>query len=149
MEQHNGIHVYATPEAEQPATKHRRSLGTLLSNLAQETATLAQQEVALARAEMSAKVSQMGTGLATLILGGLVLFAGLLKLLDAAIYGIAQWLAPAQGPWLAAVLVGGVVAIIGLILFLTGRQKLQPRHLAPERTIASLQRDKDVLKEHV
>jgi hypothetical protein len=126
-----------------------RSLGTLLSDLTQETTTLVQQEVALARAEMAEKVSQVGNGLAILVIGGLILFAGLLKLLDAAIYGLGKLLPPEQVPWLAAVIVGGIVALIGLIMLLKGRSALKPKHLAPQRTAASLQRDKEFVKEHV
>lgn len=139
----------ASKQPSATSTREDRSFGTLLSDLTQETTTLVQQEVSLARAEMSEKVSQVGNGLAILVIGGFVLFAGLIKLLDAAIYGIGTLLPPEQAPWLAAVIVGGIVAVIGLIMLLKGRSNLQARHLTPQRTVESLQRDKEFVKEHV
>lgn len=141
MESRNESHTYATND--------ERSLGTLFSDITRETTTLVQQEIALARTEVSEKVSQVGTALASLIIGGLVLFAGLLKLLDAAVYGIAELFPPDQGPWLAALIVGAVIAIIGLIMFQKGRSNLKPDQLAPQRTVHSLQRDKEFAKEQV
>lgn len=132
-----------------PPGKDDRSLGTLVSELTRETATLVQQEIALAKAEISEKVSQVGYGLASLVLGGLILFAGILKLLDAAIFGIAGLFANEdQGLWIAALIIGGIVAIIGAIMLQKGRSNLQPGNLAPQRTAESLRRDAEFTKEH-
>jgi hypothetical protein len=136
-------------ESRAPFTNDDRSLGTLVADLTRESTTLVQQEVALARAEVSEKVSQVGTALASLIIGGLVLFAGLLKLLDAAIYGIGEMFPPDLGPWLAALIVGAIVAIIGMVMLQKGRRNLKPEHLAPQRTVDSLKRDKKFAKEQV
>jgi drug/metabolite transporter (DMT)-like permease len=136
-------------EARMYSNKEDRSLGTLFSELTQGTATLVQQEIALAKAEMSEKVSQLGSSLATLIIGGFVLFAGLLKLLDAAIYGIAELLPPDLTPWLAALIVGVIVAIIGAVMLQKGRSNLKSTNLAPQRTAESLRRDKEFAKEQV
>jgi uncharacterized BrkB/YihY/UPF0761 family membrane protein len=131
------------------ATKDERSLGTLFSELSQETSTLVQQEVALAKAEMSEKLSHFGHAIASLAIGGLVLFAGLLVLLDAVVYGISELLPPELRPWLAALIVGAIVAGIGFILLQKGRGTLQSGTLTPQRTAESLRRDKDMVKEHV
>jgi Putative Actinobacterial Holin-X, holin superfamily III len=84
-----------------------------------------------------------------LVIGGLALFAGLLKLLDAAIYGLGRLMQADLALWLPALIVGGVVAIIGLIMLQKGRRNLKPVNLAPRRTAASLQRDAEFVKEHV
>jgi hypothetical protein len=131
------------------ATKDERSLGTLFSELSQETTTLVQQEVALAKAELSEKLAHLGRAVASLAIGGLVLFAGLLVLLDAAVYGLSTLLPPELRPWLAALIVGGVVAGIGFVLLQKGRSTLHSATLAPQRTAESLRRDKDMVKEHV
>ena len=131
------------------SNKEDRSFGSLFAELTQETTTLVQQEVALAKAEMSEKISQVGSGLATLIIGGFVLFAGLLKLLDAVIFGIAELLPPDLTPWLAALIVGGIVAIIGAVMLQKGRSNLKSTNLAPQRTAESLRRDKEFAKEQV
>lgn len=126
-----------------------RSIGTLVSELSQETTTLLQQEIALAKTEMSEKVSQVSTALVSLALGGLVLFAGLLVLLDALVYGLSEIMPPDLTPWLPALIVGVVVAIIGAVLLQKGRSNLQTSSLMPQRTATSLQRDKNMVKEQV
>ncbi len=136
-------------EARIYSNKEDRSFGSLFTELTQETTTLVQQEVALAKAEMSEKISQVGSGLATLIIGGFILFAGLLKLLDAVIFGIAELLPPDLTPWLAALIVGGIVAIIGAVMLQKGRSNLKSGNLVPQRTAESLRRDKEFVKEQV
>jgi drug/metabolite transporter (DMT)-like permease len=121
----------------------------LVSELSQETTTLLQQEIALAKTEMSEKVSQVSTALVSLALGGLVLFAGLLVLLDALVYGLSELLPPDLTPWLPALIVGIVVAIIGAVLLQKGRRNLQTSSLMPQRTATSLQRDTHMVKEQV
>jgi xanthine/uracil permease len=130
-------------------TRDDRSIGTLVSELSQETTTLLQQEIALAKTEMSEKVSQVSTALVSLALGGLVLFAGLLVLLDALVYGLSELLPPDLTPWLPALIVGVVVAIIGAVLLQKGRRNLQTSSLMPQRTATSLQRDTHMVKEQV
>jgi drug/metabolite transporter (DMT)-like permease len=137
--QHSQVH---TPQDD-------RSLGALISDLAQDTTTLVQQEVALAKAEMSEKASQVGRGISTLAIGGVVLLAGLLALLDFAIYGLAELLPEDLSPWLGALIVGVIVAVIGFIMLQSGRKKIQSTTLTPNRTATSLQQDKEMVKEHV
>lgn len=126
-----------------------RSIGTLVSELSQETTTLLQQEIALAKTEMSEKVSQVSTALVSLALGGIVLFAGILVLLDAAVFGLSEVMPPDLTPWLPALIVGVVVAIIGAIMLQKGRSNLKTSNLMPQRTATSLQRDKNMVKEQV
>ena len=140
----------ATPN---PASNHvnqeDRSLGALISELAQDTTTLVQQEVALAKAEMSEKASHLGQSVASLAIGAAVLLAGLLALLDAVIYGIAEILPASLSPWLGALIVGAILAVVGYALVQKGREDIKSTSLTPERTAASLQRDKDMVKEHI
>jgi hypothetical protein len=137
--QHTDIHT----------SQDNRSLGTLISELAQDTTTLVQQEVALAKAEMSEKTSQIGRGISTLAIGGVVLLAGLLALIDFAIYGLAELLPPDLSPWLGALIVGVVLSVIGYVMLQNGRKEIKETTLTPERTATSLQRDKEMVKEHV
>jgi hypothetical protein len=151
MATRNEPQAYSTPDNRTPDNRgpDDRSFGTLFSDLTRESTTLVQQEIALARAEMSEKVSQVGNGLVSLIIGGFVLFAGLLKLLDAAIYGIGELFPPDLSPWLAALIVGAIVTIIGIVMFQKGRSNLKSQHLAPQRTVESLRRDTEFAKEQI
>lgn len=125
-----------------------RSLPSLISDLTQETYTLVRKEVALAKAEMSQKVSQLGSGIASLAVGGAIAFAGVLLLLWAIVNSLAQVLPPDKAAWLSPLIVGGIVAVIGVILLMKGKSSLDAHNLVPQRTLNSLQRDKNLAKEH-
>ncbi len=125
-----------------------RSLPSLISDLTQETYTLVRKEVALAKAEMSQKVSQLGSSIASIAIGGAVAFAGMLVLLGAVVNSLAQVLPPDSAAWLSPLIVGGIVAVIGAILLMKGKSNLEASNLMPRRTLNSLQRDKDLAKEH-
>ncbi|HEX2238954.1 MAG TPA: phage holin family protein [Gammaproteobacteria bacterium] len=122
-----------------------RSLGELFRDLTQGLSALVTDEVNLAKAEISEKVSQFSTGMVSLGIAAVVLLAGLIILLEAAVYGIALVLPL----WAAALITGGSVFIIGLILLLVARSKLKPRNLIPARTAESLSRDKAVAQEEL
>jgi uncharacterized membrane protein len=139
----------ATQHTQVHTPQDNRSLGTLISELAHDTTTLVQQEVALAKAEMSEKASQVGRGISTLAIGGVILLAGLLALIDFAIYGLAELLPPDLSPWLGALIVGAILSVIGYVMLQSGRKEIRTMTLTPERTATSLQRDKDMVKEHV
>lgn len=128
-----------------------RSLGSLLRDLTTETSTLVRNEVNLAKAEISEKISQVTNSLIALVVGAIIAFAGVLKLLDAAVFGIATLLDPVTGGelWLAALIVGAVVAIIGYAMISRGRKNLRPESLAPHRTVDQLRRDQEFAKEQV
>lgn len=126
-----------------------RTLAGLFTDLWRETSTLVHEEAELAKAEVSEKVSQVGSGVAAMAVAGAILFAGFLMLLFAAAGAIALMVPPETTPWLPALIVGVVVLIIGLFALAAGRSKLQAENLKPTRSIASLRRDGELVKEHV
>jgi tetrahydromethanopterin S-methyltransferase subunit G len=127
-------------------TRDDRSLGELLGDLAQQTATLARQEVELAKTEMSQKAAQVGRDIGFLAVGGAVAYAGFLAILAALIVALAANGVPW---WLAALLVGVVVAGIGYVLVQKGLAALRRADLAPRQTIETLKEDKDWAKEQI
>ena len=56
-----------------------------------------------------------------------------------AVYGLALVM-PA---WLAALIVGAVAILVGFVMTQSGKKHLEPSHLAPERTMHSLNKDKN------
>jgi tetrahydromethanopterin S-methyltransferase subunit G len=112
-----------------------RSLGDLLSTLANEVSTLVRQEVRLARVEVSQKASQAGRDIGILAAGGMVAYAGLLAIVAAAILGLAAVGLPT---WLAAFVVGLVVAVAGYLMVRRGLDNLKQGSLAPQQTLTSL-----------
>jgi uncharacterized membrane protein YqjE len=129
--------------------RDQRSIGRLLTDLSTETTALLRGEIDLAKAELSEKVSQAAMAVAALAAGALVLFAGFLVLLDAAVFGLGRVLEPYGLPALAALIVAIGTMIVGLIILLIGRSALKAENLAPRRTAESLRRDREFVKEQV
>lgn len=126
-----------------------RSLPGLFSDLWRGTATLVHEEVELAKADMSEKVTQAAHASGAIAVGGGIAFAGFLVLLLAAANALAMVLPLAMAPWLAPLIIGGAVLIIGLIAVSSGRSKLKAGNLEPTRSMQSLRRDQQLVKEHL
>lgn len=122
-----------------------KSLVGLFTDLFRETTGLLSGEIQLVRTEVSDKVSQIGTGTAALGVAYLLVSTGFLILLLCCVYAL-ELVWPA---WAAALLVGGVTFIIGLFFLGGAMSKLRARKLAPQATVESLRRDKELLKEHM
>jgi hypothetical protein len=137
-------------EQRPPRTQaQNRSLVSLFSDLFRETSTLVHQEAELAKAEISEKVSEVGKGIAALAIGGAILFAGFLVLLIAASNGLAMLLPEEHANWLAPLIVGLAVLLLGFIALGIGKHELSGTNLMPTRTMDSLRRDGQLVKEHV
>jgi hypothetical protein len=129
--------AHRSEDAEMPPPRPERGVAGLFGDLARETTRLFRQEVALARAEILGKLGQVGIGAAEMVAGGLLIQAGFLALLAAAILGLSLVLAP----WLAALSVGVAVVLIGGALVFRGRRDVAPRTLTPDRTLRTLRED--------
>jgi hypothetical protein len=125
-----------------------RPLMDLFSDLWRQTALLFRQEADLAKAEISEKVSQVETAVAALAVGAIVLHAGFLLLLAAAVAGLMKLLPEEHAAWLAPLIVGVVVLVAGAVLLAKGRSKMKAGNLTPSRTIQSMRRDMEFAKEH-
>ena len=118
------------------------SVGTLLKQLMREVPALLTNEVALAKSEMRENMQHTKAGVASLATGGAVLLGGFIILLMAAVYALSN----VVEPWLAALIVGGVTAFAGYAMVQAGKKKFQSESLRPDRTMNSLQKDKDVIR---
>jgi hypothetical protein len=123
-----------------------RSLGDLFADLVRELGELVRQEAQLAKAELRQNASQAGRAIAALVVGGAIVYAGVLALLAAAILGLGQAGLPW---WLAALLVGGVVVVNGAIVTARARAALQTTALAPQQTIETLKEDRAWVNEQI
>jgi hypothetical protein len=118
------------------------STPSLLRRLVNDVGTLFAQELTLLKAETSESLADMKAAIVSIAMGGAVLFLGLLFLLLAAVYGLSE----VVDPWLAALIVGGVVTLVGVIMLVTGKKKLEPAAMAPRRSAASLRKDTEIIK---
>jgi drug/metabolite transporter (DMT)-like permease len=125
----------------------RRSIGALLRDLAEGSATLVRGEVRLAKIEVGAAVSGIGTGTALVatgavlaLLGGLSVLAGIVLLIGD------QWL-PADLYWVAALIVLLIAGAVAAWFVKRGMSHLSPRQLAPDETATTLKEDVEWLKQ--
>jgi hypothetical protein len=121
----------------------RESLGTLLNQLASESAALVRDELALAKREIAEDMHSFKNATIMLAIGSGLGFAALLFLLAAA----AVALAPIVGPWQGVLIVGGAVALVAIIFAATGLTKLKRVNFTPEQTVQTLEEDKRWLKQ--
>ncbi|HZO27689.1 MAG TPA: phage holin family protein [Chloroflexota bacterium] len=125
---------------------NERSLGDLFGDLARDMGTLVSQEVALARTEITETASRVAKDIAVLAVGGLVAYAGLLAIIAAVIFLIADRGVPL---WAAALIVGAVVAVVGYVLVQRGISALKQQDLTPRQTIQSIKEDTQWAKEQI
>ncbi len=123
--------------------KENLSLGELFAELSRETTTLVRQEIALAKTEVTQKATRLAKDIGFLVVGGAVIYAGLLAILAAIIVLLAAVI-PA---WLAALLVGVVVAGVGFGMVQKGRQALTHEDLAPRETVEQLRESAEWAKD--
>lgn len=116
----------------------------MLSSLLNDVTTLVRQEIALGKAEMQQNIKKAGAAIGSMVVAGAVLNAGFLVLLAAAVFGLSHVL----DPWLSALIVGAIVVIIGASMLKKARNTLSKQGMAPDRTMESMQRDQEMLKEH-
>ena len=118
------------------------SVGQLFADVSNDLSTLMRQEVELAKAEVKAEVAKVGKGAG--MMGGAG-FAGYMVLL---FLSFALWwgLANAMDTGVAALIVAIVWAVIGAVLFVTGRGTLRRVHPKPERTVDTVKQIPDAIK---
>jgi hypothetical protein len=136
-------------DARYARTGDTESVSGLFSELWRHSTTLVQEEVELAKAELSEKTTHAAVSAGAIAIGGAVLFAGFIVLLQAAVNALAPLLPPDIAGWLAPGIVGLVVIVIGFVMVSGGIKALDMKKLAPRRTMDSLRRDTDMVKEHV
>ena len=120
----------------------KASVGELFGHVAQDLSLLMRQELQLAKAEVKQEVTKTGKAAGMLGAAG---FAGYMVLLFAS---IAAWwgLANLMDEGWAALIVTGVWAVIGAVLFVMGRRRLDEINPTPEQTVETVKELPDALK---
>ena len=123
-----------------------RSVGELVQQVSQQTATLVRQEMQLAQVELQEKGKRAGIGAGMFGGAGLVALYGVGAVLAAVIMLVAT----AIEPWVSALIVGVVLLATAGILALLGRRQVeQATPPKPERAMESMQHDVEHVKERV
>ncbi|PRY68035.1 putative superfamily III holin-X [Glaciihabitans tibetensis] len=119
------------------------SLGDLLGEVTRDISTLMRQEVELAKAELKESAAKAGKGAG--LVGGAA-YAGMMAVLFLSIalwWGLGHLI---DNGW-SAVIVAAIWAIIGLILYRSGRKSLKTVEGAPQ-TVDSLKKIPETLRKN-
>lgn len=125
------------------ASRSEQSLGSLLSDLSQQTADLIRQETRLAKAELGEKVTELKRP-ALLIGAGAA--AGLTALMTTAMALTLLLIELGVTPWAAAVICTAILALTAFALVQTGLSAFASRSLVPDQTIHSIKETTQWLK---
>ena len=120
-----------------------QSVGDLVKQLSEQTATLVRQEMKLAQTELQEKGKKAGIGAGMFGASGLVAFFGAACLIAAAVLALAT----AVDSWLAALIVGVVLLAAAGVAALMGKKQIEEATPpAPEGAMRSVKRDVDTVK---
>lgn len=108
------------------------------AHLAEEQVSLIKAEMREARAEVGRSVSAMAGAAVTGIAGLGVTLMGLAYLLGDAIENV----------WLGTLIVGVATLVVAAILYSSGKSRLDSAHLAPDRSIRTLEDTPDTVTGH-
>jgi hypothetical protein len=158
MTEHDGMHeqceMHGRFDEDGRQRREDRSLVGLMKELRDESTYLFRQEIALAKAEMGEKAAKFGRNTAYLVAGIIIAIPAVLYLTLAGLVGIYNGLVEADmthanAGWLAPLIVAAVLGAIGATLIFKGLHAIRNEPLAPERTLDSLQDNKNWIKEKV
>jgi uncharacterized membrane protein YqjE len=124
-------------------TSSDASAGDLIMRLSEQTSRLVRDELRLAQAEMSEKAKQGGIGAGLFGGGGILALFGFGALITAAILALALVL-PA---WASALIVTVLLFVAAGVAALIGKKQLSQASPTPERTVESVKRDAEEVKE--
>ena len=116
----------------------------LLRDAVDQGSRLLRNELELAKREMSNKLTQALLGLAMIGLALVLVLIALDVLVATLVAAIAAMGAPV---WVATLIVAGTALVAAAILFMVGKARLNPKNLAPERSMSHLRRDIQTIKE--
>ncbi|TGU70747.1 phage holin family protein [Geomonas terrae] len=114
--------------------KNEKTIGELVSELGGELRDLLRQELGLFAAEMKEKVVHAAKDAAAIVVGGVLLYTGLLVLTAAIVLGLAT-IMPA---WGAALLVALGLLAMGAVLVLKGGKDVKEMDAKPTQTMGAL-----------
>ncbi|MFO1080305.1 MAG: phage holin family protein [Reyranellaceae bacterium] len=128
------------------STLRRPGVVNLATMAFAQSADLVQSEFRLARAELAEKMAGFRSALVMILMGAIFLIAALGLVLQAL---VSLLIAAGLSPAAAVLVVAGAAAAIGIGLFVTGQNRLDPDRLTPDRTLTSLTRDTRMVKEQL
>jgi uncharacterized membrane protein YqjE len=121
----------------------RESWGVLIGELAGQLVGLARDEVALARSELEQKLKTVQSAAAVVAIGVIFALIATLSVCAAVIIALAEYV----GPWQSALIVGLILGMAAGVTILIGVSRFKRTSLRPEKTIETLEENKEWLKD--
>jgi uncharacterized membrane protein YqjE len=121
----------------------RESWGGLIGELAGQLVGLARDEVALARRELEQKLKTVQSAAAVVAIGAITALIATLSVCAAVIIALAEYV----GPWQSALIVGLILGMAAGVTILIGVSRFKRTSLRPEKTIETLEENREWLKE--
>ena len=121
----------------------RESWGELIGELAGQLVGLARDEVALARRELEQKLKTVQSAAAVVAIGAITALIAALSVCAAVIIALAEYV----GPWQSALIVGLILGMAAGVTILIGVSRFKRTSLRPEKTIETLEENREWLKE--
>ena len=135
-------------ETERP---YQKPISALLRELAEDARGLVRDEVRLAKAETTEKLTDMARHLVPFVVAGVLGLVALLMLATAANAALTTLLAKAMSlgiaVWLAPLILALLFGVVAWTLVQKGKTGMKNQSLKPEKTMATLQEDKQWIKD--
>lgn len=118
------------------------SVGDIIGNISNDLSTLFRQEVELAKVELKAEASKAGKAAGFLGAAGFAGYLTVVLLSFALVFALSNVM---DAGW-AALIVAVIWGIVGAVLYLNGRKKLQAVDPVPHQTVDTIKEDAKWLK---
>ncbi|MFD3675727.1 phage holin family protein [Streptomyces sp. NPDC058613] len=125
------------PMSPPPSAATEPSLGDLIGEIGQDLSQLVRDEIELAKAEIKQESAKAGKAVG--LLGGAG-YAGHVVLLFGSLTVVFALANVMDAAW-AALIVTVLWAVVGAVLYATGRKRLRTVNLKPEQTVETLKED--------
>jgi uncharacterized membrane protein YqjE len=129
-----------------PALRHDTdaSIRDLLRQLADDGSSLVRSEIDLAKVELKESGRHFALDGIKIVAAASIAWIGLLAVIAAAIIGLGVALDGMY--WLSALIVGALFLVIGGVLAKLGIDGMKKNSVAPESTMRSIKRDREMVK---
>jgi uncharacterized membrane protein YqjE len=147
---------YRSPKSHKPYQSHQRQMDgvteagarqeswkELFGELAIQSVGLMRDEVALARRELEQKLKTVQSAAAVVAIGAIAALIAALSICAAVIIALAEYV----GPWQSALIVGLILGMAAGVAILIGVSRFKRTSLRPEKTIETLEENREWLKE--
>lgn len=121
----------------------RETFGELFGDLATKSSALVRDEIQLAKQEITEKIEVFRGGAILMVIGAAIGLVAALTLTAAAVIGLSTY----AGLLYSSLIIGGALLLVAIVTASIGMGRIKRTNFTPEQTLATLEEDKEWLKE--